>query len=306
MLRADIGYEASEPLRIDAPVTLQDIAPTLYDYAEIPAEARPPVDGRSVRGLLDPSVDGWGHERPIAIAHLRYGLDRWGVVFDHHKYILHTASGEEELYDLRTDPSEHENLAGALTVDQLAPFRTALSASHTTDISSVPVGRGWRIRGTVHRADEPLVFTFTRPAEHGGLVDPELTIKNPKNQAWGEPPRRAMSEVGDADLSEDGLTLTWTPGTNPRDVLLYVVFPEGDDLAVSGTTVTRGDDTLSFLKDPLGSWTWSSGINRLTIESGTILVPPPGEAARMRALSQETGAEDDIDMLKAMGYIHDD
>jgi hypothetical protein len=115
-----------------------------------------------------------------------------------------------------------------------------------------------------------------------------------------------MSEVGDADLSEDGLTLTWTPGTNPRDVLLYVVFPEGDDLAVSGTTVTRGDDTLSFLKDPLGSWTWSSGINRLTIESGTILVPPPGEAARMRALSQETGAEDDIDMLKAMGYIHDD
>ena len=33
MLRTDVGYAGSGPIRIDAPATLQDIAPTLFDYA---------------------------------------------------------------------------------------------------------------------------------------------------------------------------------------------------------------------------------------------------------------------------------
>jgi arylsulfatase A-like enzyme len=298
-IRGGIGAESANR-QFDAPVTLQDIAPTLFDFTQIPLDARPDTDGRSLRPMLE-GAEGWGQERPIGIAHLRYGKDRWGVVLQQHKYILHTGSGEEEFYDLGSDPGEQQNMIE--DAPELAPWRAALGEAHNAQVSS-----GWRIKGNLTmKAGEVLTVNLPRAATHAGIIDPEHTIPNPKNQAWGEPPRRTVDEIGTIALAEDGLSFTWTVGERPRDATLYVLFENGEDLSVQGTFMFARDEKRLVKKDALGRWRWRNPQGALTITEGTVLVPPIGEAARMRALSQGTASGEDeaIEMLRAMGYIHD-
>jgi arylsulfatase A-like enzyme len=300
-LRTDIGARPASPTQISAPVTLQDIAPTLYDYAGFDPAGLPALDGRSLRPLLE--GDGqWQDARPIGVAHLRYGHDRWGVVLDQHKYILHTGTGEEELYDLRTDPGEQHNLASAL--DDLSPWWNALGAVH-----KAPTGQGWRIAGTLaSKSREEIRLALPRPAISASLFDPEHVIENPKNQAWGEIPRRTKEDLGVVLLSEDALTVTWRPGSDPRDVVLYVRFEGTETVPVTGATLTLGDVTSEIKRDPMGRWMWRVGRSVLEFNPGIVLEPPPGEAARMAALTGDTEGTDlqAIDLLRSMGYIHDD
>ena len=117
------GPGQKEGKRISVPATLADIAPTLYELAGL--TDTPPTDGRSLAKLMlgaeDPSAFD---DRAIGVAHLRFGTERWGVVYKGHKYILHTASGEEELYNLADDPKETKNLAQSTV---LAPWREQLA-----------------------------------------------------------------------------------------------------------------------------------------------------------------------------------
>jgi len=300
-LRTDIGANPPFPAQIAAPVTLQDIAPTLYDYAGFAPAALPPLEGRSGRHLID--GDGQGPDaRPIGIAHLRYGHDRWGVVLDQHKYILHTGTGEEELYDLRTDPGEEHNLVGAL--DDLSPWWNALGEVH-----KAPTGHGWRIAGTLAtKSRQEVTFTLPTPALSAGLFDPEHIVENPRNQAWGEQPHRTRADLGEVTLSEDALTVTWRPGNDPRNAVLYVRFEGAAAVPVTGASVTYGEETSELKRDPMGRWTWRKGRNVLEFSAGIVLEPPPGEAARMAALKGDSGGADpqSIELLRSMGYIHDD
>jgi len=278
---------------IDAPATLPDIAPTLYDFAGIPEAEWPPTDGRSLKGLLTGEEDAstWA-DRPIGIAHIRYGYDRWGVVYRNHKYILHTGTGVEELYDLGADPLEQKDLAQAT---DLSPWRAQLGPAHQME-----AGYGWRIRVGELPAGEEITVELPQPASWALVVPPSMTIPNPANQAWGEPPRRPIEEIGSVALSEDRRTLTYTAGTKPQDGLLFVRLP--DATSPDGAVLKAGDEELPLMRAAV--WTHSSPERVLRVEPGTVFDPPPSEADRLQALAGGEASEGDVEELCALGYIH--
>jgi arylsulfatase A-like enzyme len=84
-------------------VSLQDIYPTLVELVGLERPAH--VQGRSLVPLLtEPSVE-WNHPTLST-----YGFGNHAVVSDRFKYIRYN-DGSEELYDVREDPNEWQNLA---------------------------------------------------------------------------------------------------------------------------------------------------------------------------------------------------
>lgn len=84
------------------PVELLDIYPTLIDLTQLPKN--PLNEGRS----LLPLMQGSNIDRALAIT--TYGRDNHSLINQTHRYI-HYEDGSEELYDLRIDPDERNNLA---------------------------------------------------------------------------------------------------------------------------------------------------------------------------------------------------
>jgi arylsulfatase A-like enzyme len=291
------GPGQSEGRRVSTPVTLADIAPTLFDFAGF--TDAPPTDGRSLKGLLVGADDGAGwDQREIGVAHLRYDLERWGVVWRDHKYVLHTASGQEELYDLVADPKETKNLAVSTPLEE---YRAALSKAH-----GMEVGRGWRIRVDLHEAaNSTYSLRLPQAAVAAGVVDPEASVELPANQAWGEPPQRTPEDVGTVTLSEDNTLLTYTPGPKPADGLLYVLFRA--DVDPTPVAILR-DGTPLVTMSSHGRLGWRAGRDVIEIVPGTVLIPPPGEGPRMRAMLSEQGFdfESQKQMLRDLGYLEDE
>lgn len=98
-----IRIPGGEARRVEAPVSLQDIFPTLVDLCGL--EVAQELDGHSVRPLLEGSAATW--DKPVIMSHgpgnfaIRKGTWR----------LIRYADGSEELYDLENDPKEWTNLA---------------------------------------------------------------------------------------------------------------------------------------------------------------------------------------------------
>jgi len=293
LLRSNRGM--ATPKRIETPATLADMAPTLYDFAKF--EDAPETDGKSLRPLIDGTAgDDKSWKRPLGVAHMRYGHERWGVVWNKHKYIIHTKDGLQELYDLSKDPGEHNDLAKKT---DLRPYHKALHEAH-----NMPVGQGWRIEVSAGQYSDPLVFKLPQKAAAAGVIDPERTIEAPNNQAWGEPPKRHPSEIGTAELHDGGMTFVWTPGSNPVGGLLYVLF--GNDVSAEALVVTRGmeEATLEIKKD---GKSWRKGHEKFTIKPGIVFIPPEGEASRMRRLGMDGSASAaELELLIELDYVDEE
>lgn len=281
------GGSGSHGARSLYPATLQDIAPTVYDFAGL--TGTPPSDGVSllpvVRGETD---DGWS--RPIPIGHLQYDADRWGVVLDDMKYVVLTGSGKEELYDLARDPGERENLAGKQDTTR---FQEALGTAHKMD-----VGPGWRISVT---ARPGAVFTVALPATAlaAGVIDPEHITRKPANQEWGEVPKALPSDVGTVLLAADGRSLQFTAGPQGRGVL-WVRFDA--PIPAPGTVVTGPDGTTA---EADASGVANVGGDTFTLAPGVVLVPPASEWARMQACMGEGETSDEtVCQLCSLGYLN--
>ncbi|MEO1524160.1 MAG: sulfatase-like hydrolase/transferase [Planctomycetota bacterium] len=88
----------------DAPVNLLSLYPTLVDLTGLPT--KPSLDGPSLVPLLKDTEAAWPH---VSITHLgRPG--NYGLSASRYRYIAY-ADGDEELYDIETDPHEWTNLA---------------------------------------------------------------------------------------------------------------------------------------------------------------------------------------------------
>jgi hypothetical protein len=273
--------------RTPFPATLQDIGPTVYEFAGF--TDAPPSDGTSLWGAIRGAADaGW--TRPIPIAHLQYDANRWGVVWDDHKYVLITGSGEEELYDLKADPGEQHNLVGKVDT---TPYWQKMGEAH-----KLTIGLGWRIDITLPPGTE---WTVQLPAaaKAADVLDPELISKHPANQEFGEKPRKTPDEVATVTLAPDGLSLTVKAGRN-GDGILWVLFDGAQE--PSGATVTLGKESAS----PTGGSVRLGG-GTLHFKPGVVFVPPPSETDRMKSCESATAMSPEmLRMLRDLGYIHDE
>jgi len=274
--------------RTSVPVELADLLPTVLDLLGVtPA----PTDGRSLRPLLE------GQDLPPVprdLGHLMYDRERWAVRTQDHTYVLWTGSGREELFHRPTDPYEHDNLIDSADPELLTRLRALLAQVH-----GAQVGPGWRIPVTL--GPQPLVLELPSPARDAGILDPERAREHRANQAWGERPPVTPDDVGTVALSDDRRTLTVTPGPHARGIV-WVRFEA--PTRASGAART-GQATVELQPEiPLVL----PGAPALRVLPGTLILPPPDEAARMRALSGDLDQVDATEsaILQHLGYLRDD
>lgn len=279
--------------RLEVPASVMDIVPTLTDMLGF--DNTPKSDGQSLASWLD-GEDSGDWSRPLPVAYLQYETERWGVVFDDHKYILHTGSGLEELYAMDDSDEEQTNLAeGGI---DLQPYRDALSTAH-----GVPVKPGMRIEVNAKPGDAPVRFQLPATATGADVLDPEATMAHRANLEWGEMPKKTAEEVGEVQLSDDRMTITFTPGTSP----IGVIWAQFDaPIQVSDVKVEQSGEALEHTGTDVQR-IWMKQDRKLILRSGPMLVPPPGEAARMKALAGESNVSaDETQLLMELGYIEPD
>lgn len=152
-----------KPGRVEAPVALIDIAPT------VAAIAGAPIPGTTGVNLLDATQGGAAAtaaltQRDIPFGRPLYGAERWGVLHGDMKYMVH--EGREAIYDLAADPVEKKNLVAASDEDDIGgEYREILSRALGREVAV-----GYRIVGTATR-DTPahdMVVTLNVP---GGVTE---------------------------------------------------------------------------------------------------------------------------------------
>jgi arylsulfatase A-like enzyme len=124
------GPGVARNARIDDPVTLLDLYPTLSAMADLPD--RPDLDGLDLSALLsDPdtkSVDREGIVIAEPKGDSRVASD---LAIQTHRWRYITRPGGEELYDHEADPNEWTNLAGDPAYDaQKLSLRAMLARAH--------------------------------------------------------------------------------------------------------------------------------------------------------------------------------
>jgi arylsulfatase A-like enzyme len=156
------GRIAAGPV-IDPPVGLQDLLPTILDYADAPLPAG--LHGKSLRPLLEQRAVAWRDDFYVqTITHRRKVEQRalrtrdWKLIVD--------AGGQHELYNLQADPEEELNVY--LTPRDDGGFRRF---DHYPSYASVIVDVVARLRRTATAIDD------RRGLELAGLVERELASR---------------------------------------------------------------------------------------------------------------------------------
>jgi hypothetical protein len=247
------------------------------------------VDGQSLVPLMAGVAKG--DDRALPIGYLQYAHERWGVVWNGHKYVIHTGSGLEELFDLKADPGETTNIADRV---DLEPYRLKAKEAH-----EIPIGPGWRIAVDLEPSDAPLKIELPAPAVAAGVLDPEAIVQHRANIEWGELPKKLPGDVGHVTLSDDKKTMTFAPGPS-ADGMLYVLFETAQ--TSEGAKVRLDDRTLTLSPAKRGQ-AWREGEREVLIDPGTVVIPPPTEADRMGIGPGAAGAADEMAALCALGYV---
>ena len=279
------GGWSGGPTRVDVPVSLVDIVPTLHSLFGLShTEA---LDGTSLAPWLDPhDSDGQATlhtqltDRPLQMGHMMFAREQWGVLHKGWTYTLETMTGAESAHHLPTDPTQQNNRTADAPLDDL---RAALSAS-----TGWPVGPGWRIK--VEGLKVPFSLHFDTPVQAAGVIDPEAGRTRRANLEWGEVPPVLPTDVAAVELSDDGHTLSVVPGPKAEGTL-YVLGPDAQT-----TATVRTDGMPDYTVTP-GSRMLGKGTAR--IAAGPLLVPTQTEASMLA----EQGDPRLYEALREMGYI---
>ncbi|MEZ4615568.1 MAG: choline-sulfatase [Caldilineaceae bacterium] len=101
------------PKRVEAPVSLVDLLPTLVDLATAGAERAEAatVDGHSLTPLLAGNPAAWGNH-PVIGEYLAECVAAPALMIRNERYkFIHCPTDPDQLYDLQADPQELTNLA---------------------------------------------------------------------------------------------------------------------------------------------------------------------------------------------------
>ncbi len=131
-----------KPARVKAPVSLVDIVPTLNELYGLPSptpDSPFAFDGQSLVALARGEDIEEAMGRPIAFGRTLFDDEGWGVVLNHNKWI--TRSGKEQLFDLKRDPREQQDLSRSRSAS-LTSYHAALSEG-----LNMPVAKLWRLAG---------------------------------------------------------------------------------------------------------------------------------------------------------------
>ncbi|MBC9798391.1 sulfatase [Sinomicrobium weinanense] len=120
--------------RVDTPVSLIDIYPTLTELSGLPQKAG--LEGNSLAGLMN------GKDTIYPPVRMTYGYKNHAVRGRKWKYISYN-DGTEELYNIEEDPNEWKNLAGDPTYDNIKDsLRDYLPSFNRSPMPDIVVSSG--------------------------------------------------------------------------------------------------------------------------------------------------------------------
>lgn len=129
LIRAPERYGIRPGTVLDSPVSLEDVMPTLLDFAGVEAPAG--IDGVSLRPLLTTAAPLERDPIHLELAN-GDGSSFQALTDGRTKYVWFTETGREQLFDLRADPGETIDLAEHEgQADRLAEWRQMLIAALT-------------------------------------------------------------------------------------------------------------------------------------------------------------------------------
>ncbi|MBC8470808.1 MAG: arylsulfatase [Planctomycetes bacterium] len=104
-----MGMKNKRGKKLPQPVELRDVLPTFLDAAGAPVPNH--LDGKSMLDLVRGNTKNW--RQFIDLEHsMCYNKDHWNALTDgRFKYIYYAYDGREQLFDLRKDPGELNDLA---------------------------------------------------------------------------------------------------------------------------------------------------------------------------------------------------
>ena len=277
--------------RVSQPVSLVDIAPTLYDFAGITSP--PGLDGVSLRPLLDagqadqaPELRQRLEDRPLQIGHLMYDQELWGVVAAGWKYTLRTCDGKQELYDLQEDPEERSDQVGSASPEFIQQNLRALSQA-----TGFETGLGYRVEII---DGGPFLLDFGEGAQVSAVVmDPDACKNRRTNIEWGDTPKHWPEDVG--LVTVEAGKVAFAPGDRGEGKLLVLA---------SGPPVSVQLGSAEALEAPSLNRMLKAGGVAIRIEAGPVLLPTDSVAKRLGLPNPDLQHNaDQLDALRALGYI---
>lgn len=219
-----------EGRRIDVPVSLLDVTPTVLDMLGLDARG---LDGTSLLAVArgDEAAAEALRRRDLAFGRPLYGNERWGVLTGSKKWSTH--EGREALYDLATDPEERANLVANREIELTEPYHAHLAAALGAE-----VGVGYRLSVSATR-DVPKHDLVARMTVPGGVR--HATVAH-------DPQLRSSAEVR---VDGDTVIATWHAGwSGARDVYVIPERPVEDVTHLLEVELEYGDARGLLTVDP--------------------------------------------------------
>ena len=274
-------------LRIDAPVGVADVAPTLLDLAGLPALEG--IDGASLaprlRGEALPQRRGVFAESHLPRLEFGWSGLRAIVSTDHRKLI---DAPRPELFDLEADPGEERDLAAARAAE-VRDLQRALDGLVRRAGSLAPAGEAGREASREEIAQlRSLGYAASgRHAEQGPLVDPGRT--DPKDRrAFIAAFDRAVALAVEGRPVEAAARFEQLAGTDPENPSLLLEWGQalilanrhGEAIEVF-RRLTRVDPgfsqawyRLGQLLDERRAWTEAEAAYRRAVDADPLAVEP--------------------------------
>ncbi|MBW1880806.1 MAG: sulfatase [Deltaproteobacteria bacterium] len=271
------------PSRVEAPVSLLDLVPTVLDLLDLDVGE---VDGWNLVPAMKGDQEALASlvERDQSFGRPLYGDAQWGTLRDHEKYT--TTRGREYLYDLAADPGETRNRLHGEEMAQI--YRDRLATGLGTS-----VGTGFRL----------LPNTVAAPPEIDLVA--KVHVPGGVKAAWvGEDP--TAKSAATVTVDGDTVTFIWLAGYRyAREVFFVSEAPWEEAVVGLRVDFTLGPDKTSthVLDDKVLRKAITGMLARLTVGGRTIqlnraVAPIPHEnTTTPRGYDEEV-----VEMLRAMGY----